>query len=153
MSHECPTYRSTIGNTRHPLATYVPKRVADRIIPDDPEFVTYTYGDASAKRRYLLKLKRGILWHSMQVYSRFRQSDELRGCTLSDISRSLELLTSTNRPKNNVLLTSTFIRTTRTLNGMDQRRTWWSWRATAHVAHCCRKRYSSARSDRCETGA
>jgi hypothetical protein len=58
-SLEPRTFRSTVGITGRPLATYLPPRVADRVIHDDPEFVTYTYGDASAKRRYLLKLSKG----------------------------------------------------------------------------------------------
>jgi hypothetical protein len=58
-SLEPRTFRLTVGITWRPLATYLPPRVADRVIHDDPEFVTYTYCDASAKQRYLLKLSKG----------------------------------------------------------------------------------------------
>ncbi len=55
------TYRTMIGWNGCPLATYLPPRVGARTPHDDPEFVTCTYGDASAKRRYLLRLHKGDL--------------------------------------------------------------------------------------------
>ncbi|MGZ4908789.1 MAG: Nmad3 family putative nucleotide modification protein, partial [Halobacteriota archaeon] len=58
-SREERTYRTMIGWNGCPLATYLPPRVGSRKPHDDPEFMTCTYGDASAKRRYLLRLQKG----------------------------------------------------------------------------------------------
>ncbi len=58
-SREERTYNTMIGWNGCPLAMYLPPRVASRKPHDDPEFATYTYGDASAKRRYLLRLRKG----------------------------------------------------------------------------------------------
>ncbi len=60
-SHEERTYNTMIGWNSCPLAMYLPPRVALRKPHDDPEFVTCTYGDATAKRRYLLRLQKGDL--------------------------------------------------------------------------------------------
>jgi len=60
-TREQRTYLTTIGWNGCPLATYLPKRVGTRVLHDDPEFVTCTYGDASAKRRYILRLHKGDL--------------------------------------------------------------------------------------------
>ncbi len=60
-SGEGRTFSTMIGWNGCPLATYLPSRVASRKPHDDPEFVTCTYGDASAKRRYLLQLQEGDL--------------------------------------------------------------------------------------------
>lgn len=60
-SREKRTYRTMIGWNGCPLATYLPPRVGARTPHDDPEFVTCTYGDASAKRRHLLRLQKGDL--------------------------------------------------------------------------------------------
>jgi len=60
-TREQRTYLTTIGWNGCPLAIYLPKRVGTRVLHDDPEFVTCTYGDASAKRRYILRLHKGDL--------------------------------------------------------------------------------------------
>jgi hypothetical protein len=60
-TREQRTYLTTIGWNGCPLATYLPKRVGTRVLHDDPEFVMCTYGDASAKRRYILRLQKGDL--------------------------------------------------------------------------------------------
>ncbi len=60
-SREERTYRTMIGWNGCPLATYLPPRIGSHKPHDDPEFVTCTYGDASAKRRYLLRLQEGDL--------------------------------------------------------------------------------------------
>lgn len=78
-SFERRTFRSTIGTTGYPLATYLPTRVADRIIHDDPEFVTYTYGDASAKQSYLLKLSRGDILTFYAGLQPFRTQRQVAG--------------------------------------------------------------------------
>ncbi len=59
--HEGRTYDTTIGWNGCPLATYLPPRIASRKPHDDPEFITCTYGDATVKRRYLLRLHEGDL--------------------------------------------------------------------------------------------
>ncbi|MDD1720445.1 MAG: hypothetical protein LUP95_00420 [Euryarchaeota archaeon] len=58
-SREERTYCTMIGWNGCPLATYLPPRVGSCKPHDDPEFVTCTYGDASTKRRYLLRLQKG----------------------------------------------------------------------------------------------
>jgi len=60
-SKENRTYKNTIGRHGESFATYLPKRIENRILHDDPEFETSTYGDATAKRSYLLKLQNGDL--------------------------------------------------------------------------------------------
>jgi hypothetical protein len=60
----------------------LPARVADRIIHDDPEFVTYTYGDASAKRRYLLKLRNGDILAFYAGLQPFRTRQRVAGLYL-----------------------------------------------------------------------
>ncbi|MGZ4938354.1 MAG: Nmad3 family putative nucleotide modification protein [Halobacteriota archaeon] len=60
-SREERTYRTMIGWNGCPLSTYLSPRIGTHKPHDDPEFVTCTYGDASAKRRYLLRLQGGDL--------------------------------------------------------------------------------------------
>jgi len=60
-SKEHRTYKNTIGRLGKPFATYLPKRIENRILHDDPEFETCTYGDATSKRSYLLKLQNSDL--------------------------------------------------------------------------------------------
>jgi Nucleotide modification associated domain 3 len=55
------TYGERIGRTGKPLSTYVPPALRHVPMHDDPEFETRTYGDPSAKRRYLLQLAEGDL--------------------------------------------------------------------------------------------
>jgi len=60
-SKEERTYRNTIGISGKPLSAYLPKKIENRTIHFDPEFETFTYGDPTSKRRYLLKLKKDDL--------------------------------------------------------------------------------------------
>lgn len=55
-SKEDRTYNNTIGRSGKPLSTYLPKGIENRTIHFDPEFETFTYGDPTSKRKYLLKL-------------------------------------------------------------------------------------------------
>lgn len=55
------TYRNTIGRSGKPLAYYLPSGISDRKMHFDPEFETFTYGDPTVKRNYLLKLEKGDL--------------------------------------------------------------------------------------------
>lgn len=57
QSKEDRTYRNTIGRSGKPLSTYVPKAIKNRTMHLDPEFETFTYGDPTSKRKYLLKLE------------------------------------------------------------------------------------------------
>jgi hypothetical protein len=50
------TYKNTIGRTGKPLSYYLPRAIENRLIHDDPEFETFTYGDDTSKRNYVLKL-------------------------------------------------------------------------------------------------
>ena len=58
QSKEDRTYKNTIGRSRKPLSTYLPKSIENRTIHFDPEFKTFTYGDPTSKRKYLLKLRK-----------------------------------------------------------------------------------------------
>jgi len=60
-SKEDRTYRNTIGRTGKLLSVYLPSKIAGRKIHFDPEFKTFTYGDPTIKRNYLLKLGTGDL--------------------------------------------------------------------------------------------
>jgi len=53
------TYGERIGRKGKPLSTYLPPALRHVPMHDDPEFETRSYGDASAKRRYLLGLSEG----------------------------------------------------------------------------------------------
>lgn len=55
-SKEERTYKNTMGRSRKPLSTYLPKAIENRVMHYDPEFETFTYGDPTSKRKYLLKL-------------------------------------------------------------------------------------------------
>lgn len=61
QSKEHRTYRSTTGRCGHPLSTYLPREIENKIIHFDPEFETFTYGDPTLKRKYLLKLEKDDL--------------------------------------------------------------------------------------------
>jgi len=61
QSKEDRTYGNTIGRSGKPLSTYVPKEIENRGMHFDPEFETFTYGDPTSKRKYLLKLEKGDL--------------------------------------------------------------------------------------------
>lgn len=60
-SKESRTYGNTLGRSGKFLASYLPKNVKNRTIHFDPEFETFTYGDPTLKRKYLLGLERGDL--------------------------------------------------------------------------------------------
>ncbi len=60
-SKEDRTYKKTLGRSGKPLSTYLPKQIENRKIHFDPEFTTFTYGDPTPKRTYLLKLTKGDL--------------------------------------------------------------------------------------------
>lgn len=55
-SSETKTYKNYIGRSGKTLATFLPKRVHNRFIHFDPEFESFTYGDPTSKRKFLLKL-------------------------------------------------------------------------------------------------
>ena len=55
------TYHDRIGRKGKRLSTYVPQRVKNAPMHEDPEFHSNTYGDPSLKRYYLLKLEKGDL--------------------------------------------------------------------------------------------
>lgn len=57
QSKEDRTYKNTIGRTGKRLSTYLPKGIENRTMHFDPEFETFTYGDPTSKRNYLLKLR------------------------------------------------------------------------------------------------
>ncbi len=63
-SKENRTYKNTIGRTGKPLSTYLPKVIENRTLHFDPEFDTFTYGDPTSKRKYLLKLEK----HDLLVF-------------------------------------------------------------------------------------
>lgn len=60
-STEDRTYKNTIGMTGKSFSTYLPKRIENRTMHFDPEFETFTYGDPTSKRKFLLKLKKDDL--------------------------------------------------------------------------------------------
>lgn len=60
-SKEGRTYLNTIGRKGKPFSTYVPKPIWNYTIHFDPEFDTFTYGDPTSKRNFLLKLDKGDL--------------------------------------------------------------------------------------------
>jgi hypothetical protein len=56
------TFGNTVGVHACPLSTYnLPKKLEHAKMHVDPEFETFTYGDPSIKRTYLLKLEPGDL--------------------------------------------------------------------------------------------
>jgi len=61
-SSEARTFGNTVGVRTRPLFIYnLPKKLENAKIHFDPEFETFTYGDPSIKRTYLLKLEPGDL--------------------------------------------------------------------------------------------
>ncbi len=58
---EKKTFSNTRGSNGIYLSQYLPKKIIDRKLHLDPEFNTFTYGDQTVKRNYLLKLKEGDL--------------------------------------------------------------------------------------------
>ena len=57
-SIEKRTFETTLGNNGIPFSKYLPDKIKKRKLHFDPEFETYTYGDQTSKRNYLLKLER-----------------------------------------------------------------------------------------------
>jgi hypothetical protein len=55
------TYNDRIGRKGKRLSAYVPSSIKNAPMHEDPEFFTCTYGDATLKRYYLLKLVQGDL--------------------------------------------------------------------------------------------
>lgn len=60
-STETRTYKDIKGKNGKLLSFYLPDKVKGRKMHFDPEFDTFTYGDPSSKRNYLLKLEKGDL--------------------------------------------------------------------------------------------
>lgn len=60
-SKEDRTYGNTVGRSGKPFSTYLPKGIGNRTMHFDPEFDTFTYGDPTCKRRFLLKLEKNDL--------------------------------------------------------------------------------------------
>jgi Nucleotide modification associated domain 3 len=60
-STEFRTYNNTYGRSGHPLSYYLPKQIKDELMHFDPEFETFTYGDPTSKRKFLLKLNKNDL--------------------------------------------------------------------------------------------
>jgi hypothetical protein len=52
------TFETTHGNNGIPFSKYLPEKIKNRKLHFDPEFETYTYGDETSKRNYLLKLEK-----------------------------------------------------------------------------------------------
>ena len=60
-STERRTYSTIIGRKGKPLADYLPFSVRNKPVHYDPEYETFTYGDPTIKREYLLELEPGDL--------------------------------------------------------------------------------------------
>lgn len=60
-STETRTYLNTYGQTGKSMSYYLPPKIQDHIIHFDPEFQSFTYGDATSKRKYILKLNKDDL--------------------------------------------------------------------------------------------
>ena len=58
---EKKTYSNTKGLNGRYFKQYLPKKIKDRKLHLDPEFETFTYGDQTIKRNYLLKLEESDL--------------------------------------------------------------------------------------------
>jgi hypothetical protein len=61
LSNESRTFANTRGRTGKYFASYLPSKIKNEKMHFDPEFETFTYGDPSTKRNYLLKLGEGDL--------------------------------------------------------------------------------------------
>jgi len=53
---ETRTFSSTVGRSGLPLSEFLPAQIVSRKMHYDPEFESFTYGDPTSKRKYLLKL-------------------------------------------------------------------------------------------------
>jgi hypothetical protein len=52
------TFETTHGDNGIPFSKYLPEKIKNRKLHFDPEFETFTYGDQTSKRNYLLKLEK-----------------------------------------------------------------------------------------------
>lgn len=57
-SLEEKTFENTMGIHGRCLSYYLPKKIHGRLLHNDPEFETNTYGDQTVKGKYLLKLEK-----------------------------------------------------------------------------------------------
>jgi len=60
-THEEKTFNNTRGLDGKYFSYYLPEKIKNRKLHMDPEFETFTYGDQTAKRNYLLKLEKNDL--------------------------------------------------------------------------------------------
>lgn len=60
-STEEKTFNNTAGIHGKHLSHYLPERIHEKKLHNDPEFETYTYGDQTVKGKYLLKLEKNDL--------------------------------------------------------------------------------------------
>jgi Nucleotide modification associated domain 3 len=75
-TQETKTFNNTKGVNGVYFSHYLPKKIENRKLHFDPEFETFTYGDQTAKRNYLLKLNKndlivfysGLTPHENQIY-------------------------------------------------------------------------------------
>ena len=75
-----PTYNDRIGRHGKRLASYVPPAIKNAPMHEDPEFITNTYGDATTKRYYLLRLVKGDLlafYAGLRPFNADRDSEAL----------------------------------------------------------------------------
>ncbi len=52
-------FAQLVGRNGKPLMTYLPKRLAQKIVHNDPEWSTFSYGDQGAKTKWLRRLEPG----------------------------------------------------------------------------------------------
>jgi len=74
------TYNDRIGRMGKRLSTYVPPRMKNAPMHEDPEFLTYTYGDPTTKRYFLLKLAEGdqlVFYAGLQPFATDRYREAL----------------------------------------------------------------------------
>jgi hypothetical protein len=60
-TQEKRTFNNTKGSNGVYFSEYLPDKIINRKLHFDPEYETYTYGDQSVKRNYLLKLEKNDL--------------------------------------------------------------------------------------------
>jgi hypothetical protein len=60
-STETRTYDNTYGRYGNQFSLYVPNKIKNKALHFDPEFETFTYGDSTSKRKFLLKLDKNDL--------------------------------------------------------------------------------------------
>jgi hypothetical protein len=79
-SKEERTYKNTLGRSGKRLSTYLPKKIENRTMHFDPEFKTFTYGDPTSKRNYLIKLEKGdmlVFYAGLSPYQNNKQKTGL----------------------------------------------------------------------------